>query len=253
MKEQIFVTQIFYLTFVDYLHPKGRRRFPKGDRKALGKQHKRTETRGCTPEGVQRATAKPLGSSVNEQKQGDAPRRVPRATAKPLGSSVNEQKQGDAPLRARLRLKAFFHVRLRRGLSGRSATSIVASYACSFRLMRSRLLYAPLAHSRSLTPAPLRVHPLEGSLWLKEQIFVTQIFYLTFVDYLHPKGRRRFPKGDRKALGKQHKRTETRGCTPEGVQRATGKPSGSSVNEQKQGDAPRRVPRVSERLCASGA
>ncbi len=36
-----------------------------------------------------------------------------------------------------------------------SATSIVASCACSFRLMRSRLLYTPLACSRSLTSRTL--------------------------------------------------------------------------------------------------
>ena len=97
-----------------------------------------------------------------------------------------------------------FLVRLCRGLSGRSATSIVAAYSRSFRLMRSRTQFAPLARVRSLTPAPLRARPFEGSLSLREKLF-----YLAFVSHFHPKGRRRFPKGDRKALGKQHKRKVT--------------------------------------------
>ena len=89
-----------------------------------------------------------------------------------------------------------FIVRHCRGLSGRSATSIVAAYSRSFRLMRSRTQFAPLARVRSLTPAPLRARPFEGSLSLREKLF-----YLAFVSHFHPKGRRRFPKGDRKALG----------------------------------------------------
>ena len=63
-----------------------------------------------------------------------------------------------------------FIVRHRRGLSGRSATSIVASYACSFRLMRSRTQFAPLARVRSLTSRALPEKQL-GKIVLREAAF----------------------------------------------------------------------------------
>ncbi len=68
-----------------------------------------------------------------------------------------------APLRRPFGSILVSYARLCRGLCGRSATSIVASYACSFRLMRSRTQFAPQAQVRSLTPAPLRT-PFGSSL-----------------------------------------------------------------------------------------
>ena len=54
------------------------------------------------------------------------------------------------------RILATVHKEVSRGLCGRSATSIVAAYSRSFRLMRSRTQFAPLARVRSLTSGLLR-------------------------------------------------------------------------------------------------
>ncbi len=63
----------------------------------------------------------------------------------------------------RILLKEVSSVRFSRGLSDRSATSIVAAYSRSFRLMRSRTQFAPLAQVRSLTSGLLR-----GSLYKQQ-------------------------------------------------------------------------------------
>ena len=131
-------------------------------------------------------------------------------------------------LRSPLTSNYFFYADCR-GLSGRSATSIVASYACSFRLMRSRTQFAPLARVRSLTPAPLRVHPLEGSLSRKLFILREHIFYLAIPKALLV---RRPPKGSR------GRRSSPLGITPkvykwrpEGVKGATVKPLGINIQD----------------------
>ena len=54
----------------------------------------------------------------------------------------------------------------------------------------------------SITEQELQTLVVGGMYLLEGTDICEAIFYLTFVDYLHPKERRRFPKGDRKALWK---------------------------------------------------
>ncbi len=111
------------------------------------------------------------GAKPQLQRSREAQLRVAKdkmlGTAKRFQRTWQEQrslfyKKPPEPFRVRFSGTNVYHNS--RGLCGRSATSIVAAKRRSFRLMRSRLLYAPLARSRSLTSGLLRMSSFPNSI-----------------------------------------------------------------------------------------
>ena len=135
-----------------------------------------------------------------------------------------------------------------RGLCGRSATSIVAACSRSFRLRRfasplekQSRLWRPvnsnqrfeydrlvrgcfMRHWRESAHLPL--HPF-GRILYKGNGYCKKKYLPCIKDLLHPKGRRRVPRGDRKAPWNKQSRNEIvnpKPFMPEGVKGVTVKP-----------------------------